>query len=105
MNAKIFEGDQPRDLSTYNPNQTRSKTCETLALRIQPYTYNDTFANKIKAEIDRLLEAKSIYKIKHTICVLLVVMVLKKNGKMIVCINLKKFNAITISNICIPYQS
>ena len=34
--------------------------------RQQPYTYNDTFTKKIKEEIDKLLEAKFIYEIKHT---------------------------------------
>ena len=32
----------------------------------RPYTYNDTFAKKIKEEIDKLLEAEFIYEIEHT---------------------------------------
>ena len=31
-----------------------------------PYTYNDTFAKKIKDEINKLLVAKFIYEIEHT---------------------------------------
>ena len=32
----------------------------------RPYTYNDTFGNKIKEEINKLLEAEFIYEIEHT---------------------------------------
>ena len=32
----------------------------------RPYTYNDTFAKKIKEEIDKLKNAKFIYEIAHT---------------------------------------
>ena len=31
--------------------------------RQRPYTYNDTFAKKIKEEIDKLKDAKFIYEI------------------------------------------
>ena len=42
-------------------------------------------------------EAKFIYKIEHSCWVSLLIMVIrKKNGKMRVCINLKKENATTI---------
>ena len=34
--------------------------------RQRPYTYNDTFAKKIKEEIDKLLTAEFIYEIEHT---------------------------------------
>ena len=33
----------------------------------RPYTYNETFARKIKKEIDKLKEAKFIYEIEHTL--------------------------------------
>lgn len=32
----------------------------------RPYTYNENFVNKIKYEIDKLLEAEFIYEIEHT---------------------------------------
>ncbi|MCO5601140.1 hypothetical protein L7F22_055259 [Adiantum nelumboides] len=64
--------------------------------RQRPYTYNETFARKIKEEIDKLKEAEFIYEIKHTDWVSPIVMVPKKNRKLIVCINFKKINAITI---------
>ena len=64
--------------------------------RQRPYTYNDTFAKKIKEEIDKLKEAEFIYEIKHTDWVSPIVVVPKKNGKLQVCVNLKKVNAATI---------
>ncbi|MCO5558107.1 hypothetical protein L7F22_011684 [Adiantum nelumboides] len=64
--------------------------------RQRPYTYNETFARKIKKEIDKLKEAKFIYEIKHTDWVSPIVVALKKNEKLRVCVNLKKVNAATI---------
>ena len=61
----------------------------------RPYTYNDTFAKKIKEEIDKLEEANFIYEIEHTNLVSPIVVVPKKNGKLRVCVNLKKVNATT----------
>ncbi|MCO5598976.1 hypothetical protein L7F22_053075 [Adiantum nelumboides] len=62
----------------------------------RPYTYNKTFAKKIKEEIDRLKEAEFIYEIEHTDWVSPIVVVPKKTGKLRVCVNLKKVNAATI---------
>ena len=62
----------------------------------RPYTYNDNFGSKIKEEIDKLLEAEFIYEIEHTEWVSPIVIVPKKNGKLRVCVNLKKVNAATI---------
>ncbi|MCO5582067.1 hypothetical protein L7F22_035958 [Adiantum nelumboides] len=64
--------------------------------RQQPYTYNETFARKIKEEIEKLKEAESIYEIEHTDWVSPIVVVPKKNGKLRVCVNLNKVNAATI---------
>ena len=64
--------------------------------RQHPYTYNETFAKKIKEEIDKLKDAEFIYEIEHTEWVSSIVVVPKKNGKLRVCINLKKVNAATI---------
>ena len=60
------------------------------------YTYNQNFAKKFKDEIDKLLNVKFIYEIKHTEWVSPLVVVPKKNGKLRVCVNLKKVNAATI---------
>lgn len=62
----------------------------------RPYTYNDTFAKKIKEEIDKLMEAEFIYENEHTEWVSPIVVVPKKNGKLSVCVNLKQINAVTI---------
>ncbi|MCO5552095.1 hypothetical protein L7F22_005605 [Adiantum nelumboides] len=62
----------------------------------RPYTYNETFAKKIKEEIDKLKEAEFIYEIEHTDWVSPIVVVPKKNKKLRVCVNLKKVNAATI---------
>ena len=62
----------------------------------RPYTYNDNFANKIKEEIDKLLEEEFIYEIEHTEWVTPIVVVPEKNGKLRVCVNLKKVNTATI---------
>ena len=50
--------------------------------RQHPYTYNDTFAKKIKEEIDKLLAVEFIYEIEHTEWVSPIVVVPKKNGKL-----------------------
>ena len=60
----------------------------------RPYIYNENFANKIKKEIDKLLDAELIYEIKHTEWVSPIVVV--PNGKLRVCLNLKKVNAATV---------
>ena len=62
----------------------------------RPYTYNKTFAKKIKEEIDKLLEAKFVYEIEHTEWVSPIVVVPNKNGKLKVCVNLNQVNVVTI---------
>ena len=62
----------------------------------RPYTYNNNFAKRIKEEIEKLKEAEFIYEIEHTDWVFPIVVVPKKNGKLRVCVNLKKVNAATI---------
>ena len=61
-----------------------------------PYTYNDNFGRKIKEEIDKLLDAEFIYEIEHTEWVSPIVVVLNKNGKLGVCVNLKQVYADTV---------
>ncbi|MCO5580351.1 hypothetical protein L7F22_034217 [Adiantum nelumboides] len=58
--------------------------------RQRPYTYNETFARKIKEEIDKLKEAEFIYEIEHRDSVSPIVVVPKKIKKLRVCVNLKK---------------
>ena len=51
-----------------------------------PYIYNETFAKKIKEEIDKLKDVEFIYEIEHIECVSPIVVVPKKNGKLCVCV-------------------
>jgi len=64
--------------------------------RLRPYTYNKIFSKKIKEEIDKLKETNFIYEIEQTNWVSPIVIVPKKNGKLRVCVNLKKVNIATI---------
>ncbi|MCO5613438.1 hypothetical protein L7F22_067714 [Adiantum nelumboides] len=64
--------------------------------RQRPYTYSEMFAKKIKEEIDKVKKVEFIYEIEHTDWVSPIVVVPKKNGKLRVCINLKKVNAATV---------
>ena len=74
-------------------------------IKLRRYTYNETFANKIKAEIDRLIEPNFIYEIDHTKWVSPIVVVLEKNYKLKVRINLKKVNKTTImDHYCLPIR-
>ena len=72
-------------------------------IKLQSYTYNDTFLGKIKVEIDQLLDTNFIYEIEHTEWMSPIFVVLKNNIKLRVCINLKKANATTIrDNYSLP---
>lgn len=64
--------------------------------KLRPYTYNDTFSRKIKVEIDKVMDTKSIYKIEHIKWVSPIVAVPRNNGTLRVCVNLKQVNAATI---------
>ena len=64
----------------------------------RPYNYNENFSNKIKEEINKLLAADFIYEIEHSEWVSPIVVVPKKNGKLRVCINLKKVNAAIVQD-------
>ena len=89
------------DLKGVDPNiyqHTIPIKLDAKPVSLRPYKYNDTFAKKIKAKIDQLLEAKFIYEIEHTEWVSPIVVVPKKNGKLRVCVNLKKVNAATIQD-------
>ena len=82
-----------KDLKGVDPNiyqHTIPMREDAKPTRQHPYTYNDNFARKIKEEIDKLLEAEFIYEIEHIEWVSPIVIVPKKNGKLQVCVNLKK---------------
>ncbi|MCO5586949.1 hypothetical protein L7F22_040894 [Adiantum nelumboides] len=88
-----------KDLKGEDPNIFQHKIplkSDAKSSRQRPYTYNETFARKIKEEIYKFKEAEFIYEIEHTDWVSPIVVVPKKNGKLRVCVNLKKVNVATI---------
>ena len=62
----------------------------------RPYDMNPKYETIVKEEIDKLLDAGFIYEIEHTEWVSPIVIVTKKNGKIRVCVDLKKVNAATV---------
>ena len=62
----------------------------------RPYDMNPKYKTIVKEEIDKLLDAGFIYEIEHTEWVSPIVIVTKKNGKIRVCVDLKKVNAATV---------
>ena len=81
-----------KDLKGVDPQvcqHTIPLKADTKPRKQRPYTYNESFAKKIKEEIDKLLEVNFVYKIEHTKWVSPIVVVPKKNGKLRVCVNLK----------------
>lgn len=91
-----------KDLKGVDPNICNEHTMPTKDTtkpsRQRPYTHNDEFVKKIKDKIDKLLDAKLIYKIEHTEWVSLIVIVPNENGKLRVCVKHKKVNAATIKD-------
>ena len=81
---KDLKGVDPQVCQHTIPLRAHAKT-----RKQRPYTYNKTFAKKIKEEIDKTLEAKFVYENEHTKWVSPIVVVPKKNGKLKKCVNLK----------------
>ena len=80
-----------KDLKGVDPKiceHTIPKRDDVKPSRQRPYTYNDTFAKKIKEEIDKLLAVEFIYEIEHMEWVSPIVVVPKKNGKLRVCVSI-----------------
>ena len=64
-------------------------------VRLQRYRMNPNYAKKVKEEIDNLLKARFIAKVESSDWLFPIVVVPKKNGKLRVCVDLKKVNATT----------
>ena len=60
------------------------------------YDMNPKYETIVKEEIDKLLDAGLIYEIEHIEWVSPIVIVTKENGKIRVCVDLKKVNATTV---------
>ena len=59
------------------------------------YRMNPNYAAKIKEKIDKYLEAGFIYPVDKTEWLSPIVIVPKKNGKLRVCVDYRKLNAVT----------
>ena len=57
---------------------------------------NPNYAAKVKEEIDKLLRVGFLRPVKQATWLSLIVVILKKNGKIRVCVDYRKLNAVTI---------
>ena len=79
-------------------------TPDATPVKQRPYPMNPKHAHAVKEEIDKLMRVGFIYEIEHTDWVSPIVIVMKKNGKIRVCVNYKKVNAATKrDNYPLPY--
>jgi hypothetical protein len=68
---------------------------EAKPVRQMRYRMNPNYAAKVKEEIDKYLEARFIYPVDKTEWLSPIVIVPKKNGKLRVCVDYRKLNAVT----------
>ncbi|MCO5564458.1 hypothetical protein L7F22_018119 [Adiantum nelumboides] len=61
----------------------------------RPYPMNPKYVKIVQEELEKLIKCGFIYPIKHSEWVSPIVIVPKKNGKLKVCVDLKKVNATT----------
>ena len=65
---------------------------------------NPNYAQQVKAEINKMLDVGIIYLIERTTWVSPIVVVLKKNGKLRICVDYRQVNDATIKdNYPVPY--
>jgi hypothetical protein len=64
-------------------------------IRTKQGRWNPKYTTMVKEELDKLLEVKFIKLVETTEWVFLIVLALKKNGKLRVCVNYKALNKIT----------
>jgi len=73
-------------------------------IRQQRYRMNPNYAKQVKDEIDKLLAVGFIYPIEKANWLSPIVIVPKKNGKLRVCVDYRKLNAVTMSDpFLIPF--
>ncbi|KAL2651978.1 hypothetical protein R1flu_020106 [Riccia fluitans] len=76
----------------------------TRPLRSQRYRLNPNYAERVKKELDKLLEARFIYPVETPAWLSPIVVVPKKNGKLRICIDYRKLNASIVTNTFpLPY--
>ena len=77
---------------------------DTLPIRQQPCPMNPYYAQQVKAEGDKMLDVGIINPIERTTWVSPIVVILKKNGKILICIDYPQVNDATIKdNYPVPY--
>jgi hypothetical protein len=64
-------------------------------IRTKQGRWNPKYTSMVKAELDKLLEARFIRPVEITKWVSPMVLALKKNGKLRICVNYKTLNKIT----------
>ncbi|MCO5591293.1 hypothetical protein L7F22_045274 [Adiantum nelumboides] len=67
-------------------------------VRLQRYRMNPNYAKKVKEEIGNPLKAGFITEVERSDWLFLIVVVLKKNGQLRVCVDYRKLNAKTIKD-------
>ncbi|KAL2634337.1 hypothetical protein R1flu_005816 [Riccia fluitans] len=76
----------------------------TRPLRSQRYRLNPNYAERVKKELDKLLEARFIYPVETPAWLSPIIVVPKKNGKLQICIDYRKLNASTVTDAFpLPY--
>jgi hypothetical protein len=64
-------------------------------IKQKQYRMNPNYALKVREDLDKLLDVGFIYPIKTTQWSFHLVIVLKKNGKLQICVDYRKLNAQT----------
>lgn len=68
------------------------------------YQMNPTYAAQVKEEIDKLVKTGFVYPVDRSEWLSPIVIVLKKNGKLRVCVDYRKLNVVTKSDpILLPF--
>jgi hypothetical protein len=65
---------------------------EAISIRKRPYRLNPIYKKKVKAEIDRMLEARIIEPVEELEWISPMVVQDKKQGGIIICVDLRKLN-------------
>ena len=67
------------------------------------YRMNQNYATKVKEEIDKLLRVRIIWPVKQTMWLSPIIVVSKKNGKIRICVDYRKLNVATVTDVFSRY--
>ncbi len=70
-------------------------TTDACLIKQQPYRMNPNYAQRVREDFSKLLDAQFIFPNKITQWLSLLVIVLKKNGKLCICVGYRKLNSQT----------